>query len=88
MAKTFHLTVARVGENLFDGKVISVQVPAEDGVMTVLAHHEAFVAPLKPGTISIESLPLENQSSERVAIELTQPGILEISSNQATIILQ
>lgn len=82
MAKTFRLTIARVGENLFDGEALSLTVPGTEGVLTVLANHEPFVTPLKEGEIHI-------QTSEGVAqtIVATGSGILEVSNNQATVLL-
>ena len=82
MAHTFHLTIAQVGRNLFDGEAVSVTLPGEDGVFTVLAHHEAFVTPLKVGEAKIQTPDGEHQT-----IALTLTGIAEISSNQATVIL-
>ncbi|KND50862.1 MAG: hypothetical protein AB202_00450 [Parcubacteria bacterium C7867-007] len=82
MAKTFHLTVARVGQNLFEGQAKSVTVPGAEGVLTILAEHEAFVSPLKPGTIRIE--PAEG---EEITIVIEENGIVEVSSNQATVLL-
>jgi F-type H+-transporting ATPase subunit epsilon len=82
MAKTFHLTIARVGENLFEGEAKSVTVPGEEGVLTVLAEHEAFVSPLKPGEILIQ--PAEG-SEQRITID--ERGLIEVSNNQATVLL-
>jgi F-type H+-transporting ATPase subunit epsilon len=82
MAKTFHLTVARVGANLFDGEANSVTLPGDDGVFTVLANHEAFVTPLKPGMIDILAA-----DGSKHHVEVTHPGVAEISSNQATVLL-
>ncbi len=81
MAKTFHLTIAAVGENLFDGEAVSVTVPGAEGVLTVLAHHEAFVTPLKAGKIEVET------EAGTQTFELTDTGILEVSNNQATVII-
>ena len=55
MAKTFHLTIAQVGHNIFDGEAVSVTLPGSDGVFTVLANHEAFVTPLKIGEARVET---------------------------------
>ena len=82
MAKTFHLTVARVGENIFDGEALSVVLPGAEGVFTVLAGHEAFVTPLKEGTIRIQDA--EGKVEEMI---VDHTGIAEISSNQATVLL-
>ena len=80
--KTFHLTIAEVGRNIFDGDVVSVTLPGDDGVFTVLANHEAFVSPLKEGEARIETVDGNHQN-----IHLSNDGIAEISGNQATIIL-
>ncbi len=82
MAKPFHLTIARVGENVFDGEAVSVSLPAEDGMMTVMANHEPFVSPLKAGTIRFETV-----SGDKQQVETGAPGLLEVSNNQATVIL-
>ena len=81
MAKTFHLTIARVGENHFDGEAVSLSLPGEEGVFVVLANHEAFVTPLKAGEAMVESV---DGSKQTFAIE---KGIAEISNNQATVLL-
>ena len=81
MAKTFHLTIANVGQNLFDGEAVSVTVPGAEGVLTVLAHHEAFVTPLKPGKIEVHT------EEGTQTFELAENGILEVSNNQATVII-
>lgn len=82
MAKTFHVTIAKLGENLFDGEANLLTVPGAEGVLTVLANHEAFVTPLAPGKIRVESGEGETQT-----FELAGDGILEVSNNQATVIL-
>lgn len=82
MAKTFHLTIARVGENLFDGEALSVTVPGAEGVMTVLAGHEAFVSPIKAGTIRIE-----DAAGVKSEVVVERNGVIEVSGNQATVIL-
>ena len=80
--KTFHLTIARVGENLFDGEAESVTFPGADGVFTVYAEHEAFVTPLKVGEAKIQAA---NGESHQVPVP--EGGIAEISNNQATVLL-
>ncbi len=82
MAKSFHLTIARVGENLFDGKAVSVTLPGKEGVFTVLANHEAFVSELAPGEAKVEAA-----NGEKHHIEMPNGGVAEISGNQATVLL-
>lgn len=82
MAKTFHLTVARVGENIFDGEANSVILPGEEGAFTVLAGHEPFVSELKAGDIHIEAA-----DGTKHHIQISARGVAEVSSNQATVLL-
>lgn len=80
--KTFHLTVAKVGENLFDGEALSVTLPGTEGVFTVLAHHEPFVSQLKTGMVKVKDTEGKMQT-----FSIETSGIAEISNNQATVLL-
>ncbi len=82
MAKTFHLTIAKVGENLFDGDVASVLLPGKEGVFEVLAGHEAFVSELAKGAARATSA-----EGEKFHFEIAGRCIAEVSQNQATILL-
>ncbi|MBU1292867.1 hypothetical protein KJ819_02235 [Patescibacteria group bacterium] len=82
MAKTFHLTIAKVGENLFEGEAISVTLPGTDGVFTVMAGHEAFVSPLKEGTALVK-----DASGSELSLPISEGGIAEVSSGQSTVLL-
>jgi F-type H+-transporting ATPase subunit epsilon len=81
MAKTFHLTIARVGTNLFDGEAVFVTLPGEEGQFTVMAGHEAFVTPLTAGEAVVETADGTKQTFP------IEKGIAEVSSNQATVLL-
>ncbi len=82
MAHSFRLTVAKVGETLFEGEAFSAIVPGSDGVFEILAGHEALVSPLTSGEIHI-------QAADGTAhhFEVPHSGIAEISNNQATLLL-
>lgn len=82
MAKTFHLTIAKIGTNLFDGDAVSATLPGSEGTLTVLANHEPLVTSLDPGIIRVNV-----QDGQAQTFELTAPGILEVSNNQATVII-
>ena len=82
MAKSFHLTVAKVGENLFDGEVVSASLPGSEGMFQILAEHEAFVSQLKPGEVRIV-----DTAGGTHHFDIPQGGIAEISSHQATVLL-
>lgn len=81
MSKYFHLSVAKVAETLYEGEALSLTVPGEEGVLTVLANHEALVTPLKTGTLRFET------GSGEVTELTIERGILEVSDNQATVLL-
>ena len=82
MAKTFHLTIAGVGESLFDGQVTSVTLPGAEGVFTVMAGHEAFVTPLKSGVALVKTA-----EGDETSYTLGENGICEVSGGQATVLL-
>ena len=82
MAKTFHLTIAKVGENLFDGEVASVSLPGVEGTFEVLAGHEALVSELRSGEVRV--VPPEDAIKR---FSIGDGGIAEVSGNQATILL-
>lgn len=77
---TFHLVVASVGENKFDGAALSVTLPTTAGEITVLPHHEPLVATLRPGTITVR----ESLGNKEIAVE---GGVVEISGNRAVVLL-
>jgi len=76
-----HLTITRVDGPLFDGEAVSVTVPGVEGELTVLARHEAFISPLRPGTVTVRT-----PDGEAHAFEV-ESGTIEVSNNQATILL-
>ncbi len=79
---TFHLTVARVGENVFDGEAVSAVVPGSEGVFTVLPNHEALISELSAGEVSFES-----KEGKKYHVPVREDSVIEISNNQATILL-
>jgi len=75
------LTISRVDGPVFDGEVVSVSIPATQGDMQLLAHHEAFITPLKAGEIKIEKADKTFETFE------LKSGTLEVSQNHATILI-
>ncbi len=82
MAKTFHLTIAKIGENVFDGDAASVVLPGTEGQFEVLAGHEAFVSELAAGTARVATA-----AGEPLTFAIAPGGIAEVSHNQATVLL-
>lgn len=75
------LTVSKVDAPIFDGEVVSVQVPGVDGEMEILANHEALISPLKEGVVTITKADGETETHE------IHSGTLEISNNHATVLI-
>lgn len=79
--KTFKVTISEVSGALYDDEAVSLAVPGVDGDMTVLAGHEALISPLKVGTATVETA-----TGEKKKFPITG-GVLEVSNNQATVLL-
>lgn len=82
MAKTFHLTIAKVGEHLFDDEAVSAILPGTEGLFEILANHEAFISRLAKGQARVKT-----QAGETLRFEIPEGGIAEISQNQATVLV-
>jgi len=80
--RTFHLTVAKVGENLFDGEALSATLPGKEGVFHILAGHEALVSELASGDMRVVAADGQNYR-----FEIPSGSVAEVSHNQATILL-
>jgi len=80
--KSFHLTISKVGESLYDGEAHSLTLMCSDGEITVLAHHEPYVAPVVPCTAVVR-----DAKEQQHEIVLGHAGVIEISNNQVTLIL-
>ena len=76
----FLLTITTVDKILFRGNVFSVNCPGSEGELTVLPNHTALVTTLVSGEIRVKG------EHEALTFPLTR-GILEVSHNEATILL-
>lgn len=74
------VTIAKVHENLFSGEADSLTAPTTEGVVTILPKHEPLVANLKEGELIVRSKDGEKKFN-------VTDGVLEVSNNQATVLL-
>ncbi len=74
------VSIASITEPLFSGEVESITVPGVSGEMTILAHHEALITTLKPGTVTVRV------NGEKKQFNVTH-GVLEVSNNTANVLL-
>ena len=83
MAKTpFHLSIVTPGGRSFDGEVVSLQLPGEDGLIGVWAHHAAMLASMRPGKLVIEE-PNQSEVQKTYAVGA---GFAEVSDNNAMLL--
>lgn len=78
---TFHLVIASVGQNAYDGAAVSANIPTTSGEITVLPHHQPLVSTLRQGTIRVR---LASGETKDFSID---GGVLEISGNRAVVLL-
>lgn len=74
------VTIARVHENLFAGEADSLSAKTTEGEVTILPKHEPFVANLAAGAIIVRTAEGEKR------FEISE-GVLEVSNDQATVLL-
>ena len=81
MAKSYSLKIITPQEVAFEGPVISVVAPAQEGYVGVLADHAPFVTTLKPGSLTIKTALEEFQF--RIG-----KGFFEVLKNQAVLLTE
>lgn len=74
------VVVAKVHENLYAGDAQSLSAPTTEGIVTVLPKHEPLVATLESGVVTVKAA----DGTHRYDVE---GGILEVSGDQATVLL-
>ena len=65
---------------VFEGSVVSIQVPGSEGYLGVLAHHAPLITTLKPGKLEMRD------PSGRVTAYAVTGGFLEVSDNVASVL--
>lgn len=77
---TLNLTVVSAEDNLFTGKVKSIQVTGTEGELGVLPGHIPLLTAIKPGIVKIV---LENGTEE---VMYVSGGFLEVQPNTVTVL--
>jgi len=72
--------ISKVHENLFDGEATSLSAKTTEGEVTILPKHEPFVANLGAGDVVVHTAEGEKKFD-------ISSGVLEVSNNQATVLL-
>ncbi|MDD5561811.1 MAG: hypothetical protein PHT50_06780 [Candidatus Omnitrophica bacterium] len=82
MGKAFQVGIYSSDKIIYEGKVLSLVVPAESGYLGVLALHAPLIARLKSGVIRFK-----DNSGKVETVNLEQRGYMEVLQNRATILL-
>ena len=61
--ETFTLKVIGFSRVFYEGEAVQAQLPIQDGSMGILAHHEAAVIGIVPGTMRLQTPDGEWQSA-------------------------
>ncbi len=75
------LTISQIDKVLWSGEADSVTVPAEGGVITILAHHMPLISTLKAGQIVVKQ---KDQKPEEFPIT---SGFLEVGKTEMVILV-
>ena len=82
MANLFQVNITTAEEVIFEGKALSLVVPAELGFLGILANHAPLIANLKSGKITIRD------SKDKVReFNSGGDGFVEVLNNQVTLLL-
>jgi F-type H+-transporting ATPase subunit epsilon len=74
------VVIAKVHENLFAGDALSLSARTTEGEVTILPKHEPFVANLGEGAVIVRTADGDQKFD-------ISGGVLEVSNNQATVLL-
>jgi len=78
---TFRLTIASVGEIKYEAEAQSAILPGSAGEFTILAHHEALVSTLRPGSVRVR-----DAAGNQHAFDVST-GVVEVSENHAIVLI-
>ncbi len=73
--------IARVGESLFEGDALSLNLPGSEGDMTILPGHAPLIATLRAGTVRVVDAAKEHKEFE------IKKGLVEISNSEVIVLV-
>lgn len=91
------LNVITPTAKIFDGEVISVSLPGQDGIFQVLNNHTAIISSLTIGEIIIELVEKTNDASYNEMIQIKDQnhiiisikgGVVELINNELIILAE
>jgi F-type H+-transporting ATPase subunit epsilon len=82
VAPTFRFKILTPGNRAFDGAVVSIVAPGEDGYLGVLANHAPLITALRAGELKLR---FEDARETRYRIGA---GILRVYKNDAILLTE
>ena len=79
---TFSMNVVASDKTFYQGKGVSITLPAKDGGITILAHHADMMVAIVPGEIRIET----PEGEKMVAV--CGGGFAQVINNRVTILVE
>lgn len=80
--ETFTLKVIGFSRVFYEGKASQVQLPIQDGSMGIMAHHEAAVIGIVPGTMRLQTPDGEWQSA------VVDAGFARVGENTVSVMVE
>ena len=78
---TFSMNVVASDKTFYQGKGVSITLPAKDGGITILAHHADMMVAIVPGEIRIET----PEGEKMVAV--CGGGFAQVINNRVTVLV-
>ena len=80
--ETFTLKVIGFSRVFYEGEAVQVQLPIQDGSMGIMAHHEAAVIGIVPGTMRLQTPDGEWQSA------VVDAGFARVGENTVSVMVE
>ena len=85
MSEVFHLKILASDKTFFEGRVISMTIPAFDGSYQIMAHHEPVVMALKEGVIRLR---YEGEDGSEVTVTgINGLGLVNITRDMVIVLV-
>lgn len=78
----YHLQVLTPESVIYDGQVVSLIAPGEEGYLGVLSNHAPLITSLLGGTLLITK-----EDRNRIAFKIS-PGFLKVCRNKAVVVVE
>ena len=79
---TFGMNVVASDKTFYQGRGVSITLPAKDGGITILAHHADMMVAIVPGEIKIET-----EGGEKM-IAVCGGGFAQVINNRVTVLVE